>query len=66
MELRAWIFEQGPKHLEKKFKVDRSTIYRWGLGNSMPTAKQLVKINELSDGKVTIESMVRYIARNQK
>ena len=66
MTLQAWISEKGPMNVAHLLKVDSSTVHVWRAGTSLPRPKQMVKIHQLSRGKVSYKTMVETVARNKK
>ena len=65
MTLRDWIIETGPKKAAKLLKVEPATISYWKTGRQLPRPKYMVKINQLSKGKVSYKEMIETAARKQ-
>lgn len=56
--LATWIDEIGRKEACWLLKVDSSTIRHWRLGYGLPKARQMLKIKELSGGRLTCDAMI--------
>jgi len=65
MTLQAWIKETGPKNVAHLLKVDSSTVHFWKAGKTLPRPAIMVRIHQLSRGKVSYEQMVETVARRQ-
>lgn len=66
MTLQAWIDKEGPKNIANLLKVDSSTVQTWKAGSSLPRPKLMMKIHQLSRGKVSYKSMIETVAKNKK
>jgi len=65
MTLQAWIKETGPKNVAHLLKVDSSTVHFWKAGKTLPRPAIMVRIHQLTKGKVSYQTMIESMARKQ-
>jgi hypothetical protein len=66
MTLRTWIDQKGPMNVAHLLKVDSSTVQTWKAGTSLPRPKHMIKIHQLSRGRVSYKAMIETVAKNKK
>lgn len=58
ISFKKWINDVGHKELSRIFKVNRSTISRWGAGLYYPRVDQMRKIKEMTKGAVDYDMII--------
>lgn len=58
MSLKVFIKKVGAKDLAAQLKVHDSAVRHWGRGFVLPRADQMLRIERVSKGAVTVQTMV--------
>lgn len=66
MTLSEWIKESGAKKVAQLLNVDRATVSYWRSGKKSPRAGKMLRIHNLSGKRVSLESMLKTAAKNEK
>lgn len=66
MTLENWIVKRGPKNVARLLKVDPATVSQWKTKDCCPRPRFMVRIHELSKGKVTYKTMIENFVNAKK
>lgn len=66
MTIKQWIQKTGAKKVATLCGVDVSTVFIWKSLGACPKPKHLVKVNQLSGGKVSIEKTIREFVKKSR
>lgn len=59
MDFKKWVYDFGIAELAIALGCSPRVVYRWIYGQGWPRIKQILKIVELSKGRLTIEDILK-------
>jgi DNA-binding transcriptional regulator YdaS (Cro superfamily) len=66
MTLEKWIEKTTHKKVAKLLKISPPTVSHWYTGHKSPSPRNMLKINKVTKGKVSLLNLVQHAALTQK